>query len=183
MLHFFTWLKNQILRFADRPYYPGMVFLVAASDYFIPGSPSNAIFISSILPRPGQWLKLSLYFAFGCALGAYLLALLMGLYGETFVAWVVQTEAAELWQRIDELIALYGFFILAALAVASAPVRIAVAILALAGHAPVVLAVIVLAGRLVAYPTLGWLVSRFPGFVRKLPFFGPRLLRSKESTY
>ncbi|HET8903568.1 MAG TPA: hypothetical protein VFN16_06195 [Saccharospirillum sp.] len=179
MPNVFTRLKNRIIGLADRPYYPGIVALVAASDYFIPGSPTNAIFISSILPRPAQWLKLSLYFSFGCASGAFVLATLMGIYGEAFVAWVVQSEAGDLWQRFDEMIARYGVLVLAALAVSSAPVRTVVAILALAGTLPIVIAGIVLAGRLVAYPGLAWLVSRCPGFVVRIPFIGPRLSRAK----
>lgn len=180
MLQFISRLQGLITRFADRPFYPGIVALVAASDYFVPGSPSNAIFVSSILPRSAQWRKLSIYFAFGCALGAFLLATLMGLYGEAFVAWVVQTEAAGLWQSIDELISDYGLLVLAALAVSSAPVRIAVAVLALAGYMPLVIAAIVLAGRLVAYPALAWLVSRFPDLLGKIPVLGPFLHRAKE---
>lgn len=173
MLTFFTRLPGLMLRLADRPYYPGLVALVAASDYFIPGAPSNAIFISSILPRTAQWRTLSVYFAVGCAGGAFLLATLMGLYGEAFVNWVTHSEAAELWARIDALISRFGLFTLAALAVVSAPVRIAVAILALAGYAPLVIAAVVLSGRLVAYPTLAWLVSRFPVLIEKLLIFRP----------
>ena len=38
MPNVFTRLKNRIISLADRPFYPGIVALVAASDYFIPGS-------------------------------------------------------------------------------------------------------------------------------------------------
>lgn len=158
-------MQDRIIRLAHRPWYPGLLALVAASDYFVPGAPTNAIFIGSVLPRTDRWRSLSLFFALGCAFGTFLLATLMALTGDAFTAWVAQSEAADVWQRIDHLIARYGLFTLAALALISAPVRIAVAILAMTGYAPWVLAAIVLAGRLVAYPTLAWLVARGPKWI------------------
>lgn len=155
--------------------------MVAVSDYFVPGSPSNALFVSSILPRSAQWKTLSLYFSFGCALGAFLLASFMAYYGDSFVAWVMQSEAAGLWQRIDEVVSRHGFLALAVLAVTAAPVRIAVAVLALAGYMPVVIAAVVLAGRLIAYPTLAWMVSRFPDLAGRIPLLGALLRRAKAS--
>lgn len=181
MLRFFSWLQTLVTRFANRPFYPGIVALIGAADYFVPGAPSNAIFISSILPKTAQWLKLSIYFSLGCASGAFLLATLMGLYGDAFVTWVVHSEAGNLWLRIDELIDRFGLLVLALLAISSAPVRIAVAILALSGYMPALIAVIVLAGRLVAYPALAWLVSRAPLLVVKIPILGPMLVRAGKS--
>lgn len=180
MSNFATRLRNLTVRFADRPYYPGIVALVAASDYFVPGSPSNAIFIGSILPRTSQWRRLSLFFAVGCAAGAFLLATLIGSHGEAFVGWVTQSEAADPWQRLEALIAVYGLVALAALAATSAPVRIAVAILALSGHTPLAIGAIVLAGRLVAYPTLAWLVASSPALISKIPLRQAYLYRPRQ---
>lgn len=181
MLSIFSRLQRHIAGFADRPFYPSLVAMVGAADYFVPGAPTNAIFISSILPKTAQWLKLSIYFSVGCAFGAFLLGTLMGFYGDAFADWVVQSEAAGLWQRIEALISRYGLLVLSVLSLIAAPVRIAIAILALAGYMPLVLAAIVLAGRLVAYPALAWLVSRAPAMVGRIPILGTLLYRARKS--
>lgn len=170
-------LKSRLLRFADRPGYPVIVSLVGAADYFVPGAPTNALFIASLAPRPGQWLRLSVHFALGCATGAFALATLLGWYESAFTAWVMRTEAAALWARFDALVDEYGLGLLAALAMTSAPVRLVVAILALSGYWPLLIALIVLAGRLLAYPALAWLVVTAPRLARRLPLLGPWLHR------
>ncbi|MGM0701919.1 MAG: hypothetical protein ACQEUG_05865 [Pseudomonadota bacterium] len=172
-----TRLKRRLLRFADRPYYPAIVSVVGAVDYFLPGAPTNALFIASLAPRPHRWRRLSIHFALGCATGAFGLATLLGWYEATFTTWVMRTEAADLWDRFDALIARYGLGVLAILAVTPAPVRLVVAILALSGYGPLPIASIVMGGRLMAYPALAWLVVTSPRLALKLPLLGPWLER------
>jgi hypothetical protein len=159
---------RRLERFADRPSYPLLVAAVAATDYFVPGSPSNTLLVASVLPRPARWRTLGVAFAVGCALGAFLLATLMASIGEPFAAWVNRGEAAELWRRIELFAEAYGLLALAALAVSPFPVRIIVAVLALSGAAPLVLGGIVLSGRLVVYPAIAWLAARVPGVLARL---------------
>lgn len=162
-------LLGTLERFASRPWYPGLIAVVAATDYFIPGSPSNSVLVASVLPRPDRWRAIGIAFAVGCALGAFLLAMLMSTFGEPFVAWIRQSEAAGLWLRLEGIVAAYGLLALAVLAISPFPVRIVVALLALAGTAPVLLSAIVLTGRLAIYPTIAWLAARAPQAVMRLP--------------
>lgn len=155
MLH---WLE----RSAGRPFYPVLVAAVAATDYVIPGSPSNVILVASVLPRPRRWRVLGVAFAVGCAAGAVLLASALAFLGEPAVAWVREGEAGPLWARIEGYVDAWGLLTLAALAVTPLPTRIAVAVLALAGTAPATLGAVVLAGRLVSYPAVAWLAARAP---------------------
>ncbi|WP_275287350.1 hypothetical protein [Halomonas elongata] len=172
-------VKSRCLRFADRPYYPAIVSAVGAVDYFLPGAPTNAIFVASLVPRPRQWRRLSVLFALGCAAGAFGLAALIGWYESTFTAWVLRTEAAELWARFDVLVTRYGLGVLAILAVTPAPVRLVVAILAASGYGALSIAMIVLAGRLVAYPGLAWLMVTTPRLVVRAPWLGSWLQRCR----
>lgn len=158
-------------RFADRPFYPALVAAVAATDYVVPGSPSNVILVASVLPRPERWRVLGVAFAVGCAAGAVLLASLLAYLGEPATAWVREGEAGPLWGRIAGYVDAWGLLALAGLAVTPLPTRIAVAVLALAGTAPLLLGAIVLGGRLVSYPAVAWLAARAPGTLARLrPF-------------
>lgn len=149
-------------RFAGRPIYPALLAGVAAADYFVPGAPSNAILAAAVQPRPERWKTLGVAFALGGALGALLLGAFLGTFGDPVVAWVRRSEASGLWARIEGSVDEYGLLALAALSVVALPVRIAVAVLALAGTSPVVLGGVVLAGRLVAYPGVAWIAGRGP---------------------
>jgi hypothetical protein len=134
-----------------------------------------------VLPRPSRWRTLGVAFALGCALGAFLLAALMGTIGEPFAAWVSRSEAAELWERIEAFAEAYGLLALATLAISPFPVRIAVAVLALGGAAPLALGGIVLAGRLAVYPTIAWLAARVPSVRARLRPPGRGLLASRPT--
>lgn len=163
-------------RVASRRFYPGVVAAIATADYFVPGAPTNALLAASVLPRPDRWRILGIAFAIGCAVGAFLLATLLGVFGEPLVVWVRGSEGAALWHRIETFVNAYGLFALAALAVSPFPVRIAVSVLALTGSAPLLLGGIVLAGRLVIYPIVAWLAARAPHrLMRFRPF--ARVLR------
>ena len=149
-------------RSADRPGYPVLVAAVAAADYLVPGAPSNAMLVASVLPRPGRWRRLGVAFAVGDAVGAVALAGAVSLVGEPAIAWIQDGEAADLWGRIAGYVAAYGLWVLAALAVTPLPARIATAALALTGTAPLVIGAVVLAGRLVSYPAVAYLAARAP---------------------
>lgn len=164
-------------RFAGRPLYPGLVAAVAAADYFVPGCPSNLVLAASVLPRPNRWRSIGVAFAVGCALGAFLLASVVASFGEPLLAWVQESSAAGAWQRIEELVHAYGLIAVGVLAFTPLPARIAVAVLALAGAAPLLLGGIVLAGRLVVYPAMAWAVARTPHLLLRIPPLGRALAR------
>ena len=149
-------------RFAGRPIYPALLASVAAADYFIPGAPTNALLAAAVQPRPDRWKVLGIAFAVGDALGALLLATLLGRFGGPVVEWVHRSEAAGLWMRIEGAVDAYGLLVLAGLAAAALPARIAVAVLALAGTPPWLLGGIVLLGRVGAYPGVAWIAGCGP---------------------
>lgn len=168
-------------RFADRPGYPVIVGAVATADYLVPGAPSNATLVAAVLPRPARWRRLGVAFAVGDAVGAVILAVAVALVGQPVVAWIQEGEAASLWDRIAEYVAAYGLLVLGALAVTPLPARIATAVLALAGTAPLVIGLVVLAGRLVSYPAVAYVAAQAPARLMK---FKPlvRWLRPRPST-
>ena len=165
-------------RFAGRPAYPVLVGAVATADYLVPGAPSNAMLVASVLPRPSHWRRLGAAFAVGDAVGAVVLASAVALVGEPVVAWIQDGEAAALWDRIAGYVAAYGLLVLGALAVTPLPARIATAVLALTGTAPLVIGLVVLAGRLVSYPTVAYLAARAPALLLRFRplarWMGPR---------
>ena len=155
-------------RSADRPGYPVLVATIAAADYLIPGAPSNAMLVASVLPRPSRWRRLGVAFAVGDAVGAVALAGAITVVGEPVVAWIQDGEAAALWARIAEYVAAYGLLVLGALAVTPLPARIATAVLALTGTSPLVIGLVVLLGRLVSYPTVAYLAARAPAALLRI---------------
>lgn len=155
-------------RFAGHPIYPGIAGVIAALDYLVPGAPTNAFLVASVLPRPSQWRRLGVAFAIGDALGALLLASAIAVVGGPVIAWIQGSEAADLWIRIAGYVDAYGLLTLAALAVSPFPARIATAILALAGTPLALIGGTVLLGRLVAYPTLAVLAARVPSLLLRI---------------
>lgn len=166
-------LASRLVRFAERsayrPVYPALVGAVAAVDYLVPGAPTNAVLVAAVLPRPARWRRLGLAFAVGDAVGAVALASAVAFVGDPVVAWIQGGEAAELWGRIAGYVEAYGLWVLAALAVTPLPARIATAVLALAGTSPLVIGLVVLAGRLVSYPAVAYVAARAPGVLIRIP--------------
>lgn len=139
-------------------------------DYLIPGAPTNAVLVTAVLPRPARWRRLGVAFALGDAVGACVLAALIGFVGDPAIAWIRDSEGAALWDRIAGYVDAYGLLVLCALALTPLPTRIATAVLALTGTAPLVIGALVLAGRLVAYPAVAYLAARSPGWLLR---YGP----------
>lgn len=174
MRNAYSSLLAALRRSADRPFYPVVAGGVAFADYFVPGSPSNTLLVASVLPNPRRWAVLGLTFAIGCAGGAFALAVLLGSFGDPVVEWIAASEGAGLWRRIEGFVEAYGLLALAGLALSPFPVRIAVAVLALAGFSPLLLGAIVLGGRLPLYALIAWLAARAPGVLARLRLPGAR---------
>lgn len=179
-------LATRLARFAERsagrPGYPVLVGAIAAVDYLLPGAPTNAVLVSAVLPRPGRWRRLGIAFALGDAAGAFVLATAVSLVGEPVAAWAQASEAAELWARIASYVDAYGLWVLAGLAVTPLPARIATAILAISGVSPLFIGAVVLAGRLVSYPTVAYLASRAPSALLRFKPLARILYRSHAPT-
>jgi len=167
-------------RFADRRSYPVLVGAVAASDYFVPGAPTNALLVAAVLPRPERWRALAVAFAVGCATGALLLSTLVGAFGEPVLTWLETGDVPAPWQPLWSFIDTYGLVALATLAVSPAPVRMAVSLLALTGTSPLILAGIVLSGRLVFYGVLARLTAKAPQLLSRFRPFA-RVLRTTST--
>lgn len=168
MSSFLIRLLRWTQRFAGHPVYPVIAGMVAALDYLVPGAPTNAFLVASVLPRRSQWRRLGVAFAIGDAIGALLLASAIAGMGGPVIAWIQGSEAADLWIRIAGYVDAYGLLTLAALAVSPFPARIATAILALTGTPLVLIGGTVLLGRLVAYPTLAFLAARVPSLLLRI---------------
>lgn len=172
-------LRDALQAFSGRRFYPALVGAVALADYFIPGSPSNTLLVASVLPNVRRWRVLGAAFAIGCAGGATLLAILLAGFGQPLAEWVSNSEAGPLWQRIEALVSTYGLFALAGLAISPFPVRIAVAVLALAGFPPLLLGGMVLAGRVPVYLLIAWLAARAPDLLARTRLLPVALRRGR----
>jgi membrane protein YqaA with SNARE-associated domain len=64
---------RQLQSFADRIWYPYLLGLLAALDFFVVVIPTDGLIISSTLLRPQGWLRFALLTAIGSTLGSALL--------------------------------------------------------------------------------------------------------------
>jgi len=153
-------LIARLQRFVSRPWYLPLIALLAALDLFVGFIPSDGLVISSVMLKPHRWLSTSLWMACGSAVGALALAALVETLGKPVVRAVLPgAMESTAWQSVADFLQSYGTPALALMALGPLPQHPAVAICALA-HMPLTLiALSVLAGRLIKYLLFAWSAS------------------------
>lgn len=166
------WIRRQVLRmeaYADRPWYPFLIGLLAGLDNLVIVVPTDGILISSILLQPKRWIRMALAITVGSSLGALILAWLVQHHGlpliETYYPSLLQTKS---WVWTEYLFDNYGLLVLFAVAATPVMQHPAIVLTALSGENLVSLFIVVLVGRLLKYAILGFISAKMPAMLGRL---------------
>lgn len=158
-----------------------ITLLVPLADYVFPFFPANTTLMCLAGARPRHWRLFAVAYALSNAIGAALMAWLLGAYGTEMLERLVgDLDGRPAWTRARGWVQDNGVLVLIPLSMLVFPPRLAVAACGMAGLSPLVVGLSVFAGRLV--PMLGFarLGVGAPAWARRI---GPvrRLLDAAEA--
>lgn len=161
-----SWVFRVIARLerhADRPWYTFAVTFLAAIDLFVAIIPIDGLLISSVLLKPKRWVSLAILMSGGSALGAFVLGLLIQIYGEPFAhAFFHDQLSSPAWQSLSLFLGSHGALALTLIAASPLPQQLPVIVCALA-HLPLPLIFIsVFIGRTLKYLLFAWSSQHAP---------------------
>ncbi|MBX3019367.1 MAG: hypothetical protein KF767_15885 [Bdellovibrionaceae bacterium] len=167
-----AWIRRQVLRmeaYADRPWYPFLIGLLAGLDNLIVVVPTDGILISSILLQPKRWLRMSFAITLGSSLGGLVLAWLVQHHGlpliETYYPSLLTTKS---WVWTEYLFDNYGLIVLFAVAATPIMQHPAIVLTALSGTSLLSLFMVMIAGRALKYLFLGYISAKMPALLGRL---------------
>lgn len=156
-------------RFANRPWYTPLVFVLAALDNFVFVIPNDGILISSAMLTPRRWLAFAVFVAIGSTVGAIALASLVDVHGLPWIAnaypGIVETEA---WAWSSRFFEKYGLLFVFFLAITPLVQQPGVIVASLADIPLIELASAIFFGRLIKYVLLAYLGACAPQLLSKL---------------
>jgi membrane protein YqaA with SNARE-associated domain len=153
---------------ASKPWYPLALAALAASDQFVMVLPLDGIIVTSMVSAPKRWLRLSVWSAIGCTVGAVLLFFLVRAHGmsviEFFLPGLPEKPAWAQASRWMDQYGLWAIFIVSIFPLAQPPV---VALSALAGTPILVFTSVLALGKILKYLFFGWMASKSPHLLMK----------------
>ena len=162
-----SWVQRQ----ASYPWRWLTCLVVPFGDYLLPVLPANTALMGLAAARPNRWRLFAFAFALANALGAVLVAFLLGLFGQDALSSLLgEFGSGELWNRSHQWLTDYGLLVLVPLSMSVFPPRIAVLVTAVAGIHPVLIGSCVLVGRIAPMAGFAWLGAHSPKWARR---FGP----------
>lgn len=165
----FKRIFDLLRRFTDRWWYLPVCGLLAALDLFILVIPTEGFLVSSILLQPKRWARTLIWFTFGSAIGAAVLAHVSHLYGPEFVHWVLgDAFQTPLWQKLERFLGHYGGIALTVISLGPLPQQPAVAFCGLAQMPTFTVFLAVLIGRGLKYGIFLILALRAPHLLSKV---------------
>lgn len=159
-----AWIQRQ----AGHPWKWTTCLSIPLADYIFPFLPANTVLISLCAGHPRRWLRFALAFALANAIGAAVIAWLLGSYGTELLQFLFgDVDESRSWKGAQSWISEYGLIILVPLSMLLFPPRLAVAVAGLAGLNPIAIGASVFAGRL--FPMIGFalLGARTPNWAKK----------------
>ncbi|MGE4132766.1 MAG: YqaA family protein [Bdellovibrionales bacterium] len=160
---------KSLQRFVDRPWYPGLVALIAFVDNFVLIIPTDGILISSSMLAPKRWLSMGVLVAIGSTLGAVVLALLVHEHG---LPWILHfapgLNQTTTWIMTDRFFDQYGLVLVFLIAI-SPIMNQPVVILAAMADVPVLeISAVVMVGRIIKFLVVAWVGSHAPSLLTRM---------------
>ena len=176
-------ISRRFLLVARHPYALIIFLLFAITDSVLLVLPAEMMAVTLMIFQPHRVWIIGIWFALAAAVSAWILSTLVS--GATDIALSSSPELSEMIGTGSTLVADWGAPVMAALAIFPDSPRASITAATVAGLSPVVIALSVLAGKLVLYALIVYLVSNLPRFTdylrnSRLPFAAilkPRLRR------
>jgi membrane protein YqaA with SNARE-associated domain len=163
------WIRLET--YADRPWYPTLLGVLAGIDLLVIIIPTDGIFISSVLLQPKKWVRFAVGTAIGSTVGSAVLALVLQHQGTDLINRMFPNlGTSTFWMQVSELIATWGAPILVGLAASPMAMQPSVALCVIAGMPLTTVIVASITGRLIKFLTLGYVSARAPHLLKKLPW-------------
>lgn len=156
-------------RFADRPWYPLVVGLLAALDNVLLVIPTDGILISSSMLAPRKWSALALSSAVGSTLGALVLALLVRDHGLALVLHLYPgLEESASWVLTLRFFNEYGLFLVFLVSITPLAQQPAVILTALSLTPIFHMAFVIFFGRSIKFFIMAYVGSHAPRLLNRL---------------
>lgn len=159
------WLEQ----FADRPWYPLLLSVLAALDSMIVVIPNDGILVASSMLQPRRWAVFASFVSLGSTIGALILAAIVQHQGLPWILemypWLETTEAWTWSVKFFDQYGLYLVFAVSALPISQQPVII------LAGIANTpffMLGSVLLVGRIIKFLAMAFIASHSPKLLNKI---------------
>lgn len=160
---------QRLQRFANRPWYPALVGLLAALDNLILVIPNDGILISSSILTPRRWLELTLWTSLGSALGALLLCLIVQTFGmDLILSFFPHVQESASWLWTVKFFDLYGLWLVFFVAVTPIAQQPAVILATLSGLPLPSLLITIFIGRFIKFMIMSWVASHAPKLLKKM---------------
>jgi hypothetical protein len=161
-------IVRRVSRYQKRWWYLPLLAALAAADLFVGFIPTDALVVSAAMLRPRKWLRSAVIIALGSAVGALALAWAIHVVGDPVLTWLFGTpEGPAEWKDTKAFLERYGAPALALMAGGPLPQQPAVALCSLGGMRLDVIALSVLAGRLIKYCVFAYSATHARRFLRK----------------
>lgn len=159
------WLEQ----FADRPWYPPLIGLLAALDNYVIVIPNDGILVASSMLIPKRWILFATSISIGSTIGAVTFSLLVEHQG---LPWILEfypgINTTEMWIWTDKFFSQYGLLVLFAISASPLVQQPAIILAALANTPLFHLAVVVFTGRFLKFMIMSFLASHSPRLLKKM---------------
>jgi membrane protein YqaA with SNARE-associated domain len=160
---------KRLEQFADRPWYPLLIALLAALDSFLVIIPSDGILIASCMLVPKRWFIFGLSISIGSTIGAVLLGALVQTKGLPWILeyypGVVQTD---MWTWTEKFFDEYGLLLVFGIGASPLTQQPVIILAGLASTPLYILGAILFVGRILKYSLMAYLGSHSPKLLKKL---------------
>lgn len=159
---------RRLEQFADRPWYPLLIGLLAALDNFVIIIPNDGILIASSMLVPKRWFLFAFFVSIGSTLGAISLCTLVEAQG---LPWIleyypslIETEA---WNWTERFFEEYGLLLVFGISASPLTQQPVIILAGLANTPPFILAAVLFSGRILKFTLMAYLGSHSPRMLKK----------------
>lgn len=160
---------TRLENFADRPWYPPLIGLLAALDNIVIVIPNDGILVASSMLIPKRWPIFAICVAIGSTIGAMILSTLVQFHG---LPWILEyypgINETEIWNWTEKFFDQYGLLLVFAIGASPIMQQPVVILAALANTSQWSLALAIFAGRMLKFTVMAYLGSHSPKMLNKI---------------
>lgn len=158
-----------MLHYTSRPWYTGLVSLLAGLDLFILAVPTDALAITAVFGKPKLWLATALTVAIGSTIGCLVLAQFIHIYGNSILELLhIEIGTSGVWLQAKNWIEDYGVWAIFLFAVGPLPLQPAIVLAAFTDMTLQDLGLSCFIGRSFKFIFLCWVASHAPAQIERI---------------